>query len=150
VVEYYETRNRARPRRRLAVRSALGIVLLLGIPAAGQYPQFPSTNSGKNGQLYPDSNGQFGQDSNSPDQKRIRALNTDRQKTLVSDAEKLLKLAKELNDEVTNKSGPMTGEQLHKLDEIGKLARSVKEKMSFSVGGFPSLNPPLTIQPGIK
>jgi len=140
--------------RRLAVRSVLGLILLMGIPVSGQspYPQFPSTNSGRNGQLYPDNSGQFGPDSNnSPDKKRMKMLNTERQKALVSDTEKLLRLARELNDEVAaNDSARLTGEQLHKLDEIGKLARSVKEKMSFSVGGFPSLNSPLTIPPGIQ
>lgn len=133
---------------RLALRSVLGLTLLLGIPIAGQspFPQFPSNASGRYGQ-HSDSNGPFGQDPNSPEQKRIRALNAERQKSLVSDTEKLLKLAKELNDEMAqNNSGTMKGDQLHKVEEIGKLAKSVKEKMSFSVGGFP----PLTIQPPIQ
>ena len=135
----------AMPRRRLALRSVVGLTLLLGIPVAGQYPQFPSTNNGR--QVYPDSNGQMGQDSNTPDKKRIKMLNTERQKTIVSDTEKLLRLAKELNDEMAaNDSGTMSGAQLHKVEEIGKLAKSVKEKMSFSMGGFPTL----TIQPPIQ
>jgi len=140
-------------KRRIAVRSALGLALLLGILAAGQtpYAQFPSNNSGKYGQQFPDASGQYGQESNSPDKRRIKLLNAERQKALVSDTEKLLKLAKELNDEVAeNSSGTMSSGQLHKVEEIGKLARNVKEKMSFSVGGFPSLNTPLTIQPAIQ
>jgi hypothetical protein len=142
-----------RARQRLLVRSILGLALLLGIPGAGQspYPQFPSANSGRSGQSNPDSSGPFGQDSNGPDKKRIRVLNAERQKTLVSDTERLLKLAKELNDEMAaNESGPMSGAALHKVEEIGKLAKSVKEKMSFSVGGYPGINAPLTIQPGIQ
>ena len=60
-------------------------------------------------------------------------------------------MAKELNDEVAeNDSAAMSSEQLRKVEEIGKLASSVKSKMSFSVGGYPSLNAPLTIQPGIQ
>lgn len=136
-------------RRRSGVRSVLGLTLLLAIPLAGQspFPQFPSANSGPYSKRNPDSNSPFGQDPNSPEQKRIRALNAERQRTLVADAEKLLKLAKELNDELSqSQSGAMSGEQLHKVEEIGKLAKSVKEKMSFTAGGFPSL----TIQPPIQ
>ena len=97
--EGVECGNRTISRLRPVVRSVLGLTLLLGIPVAGPSPylQFPSPNSGQYGQHYPDSNSPFGQDPNSPEQKRIRALNAERQKSLVSDAEKLLKLAKELN-----------------------------------------------------
>src|SRR5215472_9732441 len=142
--EVREFRNAATKQRRLAVRTVLGLALLLGIPVAGQgpYPQFPSTNNGR--QSYPSTGGEFGRESeNSPDKKRIQLLNAARQKALVSDAERLLKLAKELDDEVAaNDSAPLSGEQLHKLDEIGKLAKSVKEKMSYSLGGFPNMNQP--------
>ena len=148
-----EKLTRAR-RRRLVLRAALGVALVLGIPVTGLsgYPQFPSTTgNGKLGQHYPDSTGQFGDDSNSPDKKRIRMLNAERQKALISDTEKLLKLAKELNDEVTGSdSTSLSDAQLRKVAEIGKLAHSVKEKMSYSVGGFPGPNTPLTIAPGVQ
>ena len=144
------TRSR---RRRFVLRSALGVALVLGIPVAGQsgFQQFPSTSNGRLGQHYPDSTGPFGDDSNSPDKKRIRMLNAERQKALISDTEKLLKLAKELNDEVTGSdSTSMSDAQLRKVAEIGKLAHSVKEKMSYSVGGFPGASTPLTIAPGVQ
>ncbi len=132
-------------RRRWAVRCVLGFGLLLGIPGVGQgpYPQFPSNNSGKYGQHNPSSAGPFDTES-APDPKRLRLLNSERQKSIVSDTEKLLKLAKELNDEVAGSdSSSMTDAQLRKVAEIGKLARSVKEKMSFSVGPNPvPSNPP--------
>jgi aldehyde:ferredoxin oxidoreductase len=75
---------------------------------------------------------------NSPDdydtvmaEKRLRALNFERQRQMVADADKLLKLAKELNDEVAaSNTGTLTPEQLHKIAEIEKLARSVKERMT--------------------
>ena len=135
---------------RAAMRSALGLVLLLGLPVAGQspFPQFPA-NSGRGGQRYPD--GTADPSANSPEQKRIKLLNAQRQKALVTDTERLLKLAKELNDEVAQSdSETMNSQQLHKVEEIGKLARSVKEKMSYGVGGVPSVEGPLTIQPGIQ
>ena len=143
------SRHRAEARR-LAVRWALGLALLLGIPVAGQSPYPPTASNGRLGQQYPDSGSPFGQDSNSPEQRRIRMLNAERQKALISDAEKLLKLAKELNDEVAGDSGPMSDEELRKVAEIGKLAKSVKEKMSYSVGGYPGLNTPLTTPPGVQ
>lgn len=149
--ERVQSGTRTISRRFSGLRSVIGLTLLLGIPVAGQspYQQFPSPNSGTGqyGKHYPDPNSPFGQDPNSPEQKRIRALNAERQKSLVSDAEKLLKLARELNDELAqNTSGAMSAEQLRKVEEIGKLAKSVKEKMSFTAGGFPSLTIPPPIQ----
>ena len=134
------------------LRPVLGLALLLGIPLAGQVPfqQPPSINNGRVGQGYPDQNG-VGQDANSPDRRRVQMLNAERQKALISDTEKLLKLAKELNDEVAaSDSGTMSDEQLRKVAEIGKLAKSVKDKMSFSAGGYPGFGTPLTVQPPIQ
>jgi hypothetical protein len=63
-------------------------------------------------------------------ERRRAAVNAKRQKQMVADSEKLLKLARELNDEVeADGSGPFTSEQLEKLNRIEKLARNVKEKM---------------------
>jgi hypothetical protein len=132
------------PRRRWAVRCMLGFGLLLGIPGVGQgpFPQFPSANNGKSSHSYPNSAGPFDTES-APDPKRLRLLNVERQKSIVSDTEKLLKLARELNDEVAGSdSSLMTDAQLRKVAEIGKLARSVKEKMSYSVGPYPAVNKP--------
>ena len=144
---------------RICWRGVIGLALLLCIPVIGQAPfpeQFPSGNTGKAGQRYPDSNTTpFGQEQQQPpDQKRLRMLNAQRQKEIVSDTDKLLKLAKELNDEVAG-SNPdtLTEAQLRKVAEIGKLARNVKEKMSYSLGGYPNLNPPVNMNqrdPGIQ
>jgi hypothetical protein len=132
-------------RRRLGRRAILCLAFLLGLPVAGQSPyfQFPSTNSGKNGRNYPENSVQFGPES-APDPKRVRMLNAERQKSIISDTEKLFKLAKELNDEMAAVDSPvMTDAQMRKLNEIQKLARSVKEKMSFTTGGPPALSPPV-------
>lgn len=86
-------------------------------------------------------------DRSEPDQidaaRRFRALNEMRQKALVSDTDKLLKLANELYAEIhkTNTES-LTPDQLHKLATIEKLARSVKEKMSTPVAYMPSYRPP--------
>jgi hypothetical protein len=75
--------------------------------------------------------------------RRIRALNNMRQKALVSDTNKLLKLASEFESEIhIANSDSLTPEQLHKLATIEKLARSIKEKMSIPVAELPSYQPP--------
>ena len=75
--------------------------------------------------------------------KRMKALNADRQKSMVSDADKLLKLARQLDTEIaSNPTDDLTPEEMRKLAEIEKLARSVKTKMAQSFGGGPSIAPP--------
>ena len=57
--------------------------------------------------------------------------NTERQKSIVADTNKLLRLAAELNAEVsTANSDSLSPAQLHKLGQIEKLARNVKSMMS--------------------
>lgn len=71
-------------------------------------------------------------------EKRLRALNADRQKSMVSDADKLVKLARQLDAEIaSNPTDDLTPEELHKVAEIEKLARNVKAKMVQSYGGGP-------------
>ena len=76
-------------------------------------------------------------------EKRLRALNAERQKSMVSDTNKLLKLASELNAEI-NRENPdsLTPAQLSRLAEIEKLAHRVKDKMSTSVRGVPVFQQP--------
>lgn len=66
--------------------------------------------------------------------RRLRALNEARQKGLVSDTNKLLKLTTELNAEIARENpGELTKAQLRKLAQIEKLAHSISEKMSATV-----------------
>ncbi len=68
-------------------------------------------------------------------ESQLRELNQERQKQMVADANKLLKLARELNDEISaGNTGTLTPDQLRKIAKIEKLARSVKERMTFGVG----------------
>jgi hypothetical protein len=62
---------------------------------------------------------------------RTRAeRNLDRQKHLENDTKRLLVLANELNTEIASSSiETMTPEMVRKMNEIEKLARSVKDKM---------------------
>ena len=80
--------------------------------------------------------------------RQIQSLNAERQKSMVSDTDKLVRLAKELNAEV-EKGNPeqLTQVELRKLADIEKLARSVKQKMSVSFVGGPAYQEP-TMNPG--
>ncbi len=70
--------------------------------------------------------------------KRQQALNADRQKSMVSDADKLVKLARQLDAEIaSNPTDQLTSEELHKVGEIEKLAHNVKAKMAQSFAGGP-------------
>jgi hypothetical protein len=71
-------------------------------------------------------------------EKRLRAMNIDRHKSLVSDTDKLVKLARQLDAEIaSNPSDQLTSAQLHKVTEIEKLAHNVKTKMAQSFDGGP-------------
>ncbi|MEO6909795.1 MAG: hypothetical protein ABI158_02585 [Edaphobacter sp.] len=63
-------------------------------------------------------------------EQQARMRNTDRQRRLVEDTDKLLILATQLKQDVekTNKD-VMSVDVIKKADEIEKLARSVKERM---------------------
>lgn len=83
------------------------------------------------------------------EERRLRELNAERQKSIVADTNRLVKLAAELNGEI-NGAHPasLTGDQLRKLAEIEKLAHSVREKMSTPLAGYPRPMPaPAPLRP---
>jgi hypothetical protein len=88
----------------------------------------------------PQQQGPWG-DNNILAMRQLSALNAERQKALISDTEKLLKLAQELKNEIgSGKSDSYTPEQLRKLASIEKLAHSVKQKMSLTLGPGPTFH----------
>ncbi len=121
--------------RRLAWIGArsLAAALLVGIPIGAQSPGVPVPQTGPDhGQSHFPSQPSFDQNGDPEMQaKRIKALNQMRHKAMVDDAAKLLVLAKELNDETTNLS---SADRVRKATEIEKLAKSVKDKMTYAVG----------------
>lgn len=82
-------------------------------------------------------------------EKQVRALNEQRQKQMVSDAEKLLELARALHAAIgAQPDASLTADQIRTIERIEKLARSVKDKMSFSVvDGLPPQVPDATRLP---
>lgn len=76
--------------------------------------------------------------------KRMKALNADRHKSMVSDIEKLVKLARQLDAEIaSNPTDSLTPQEVQKLVAIEKLAHNVKTKMAQSFGGGPELKSPI-------
>ncbi|MGD0729729.1 MAG: hypothetical protein ABR956_00590 [Terracidiphilus sp.] len=120
---------------------ALAAALVPALPGGAQNPPAgsPQAAAGPYISRPPNTLGQFDNDDPIFTQKRLQAMNADRQKHLVSDAARLLKLASELNDEVRGaKSDALTPAQLRKVAEIEKLARSVREKMTYTMGDMPT------------
>jgi len=118
--------------------------LVMALPAAAQngVPYQPSQASPQFKLPSYNSTAEFDRPDQLQEQQRLRALNAARQKSLVSDTNKLLKLVNELNEEIARSSADtLTTAQLRKVAEIEKLARNVKDKMSTPAMG---LEPPVT------
>ena len=117
---------------------ALCLALLLALPGGAQQQQDPGRYYRPMHPLSPplaESPKQPG-DLDPVEQERRRALNAERRKSMVSDTSKLLKLAAELNAEVSSANpDSLSLDQLRKLAQIEKLAHGVKEKMKLSPGG---------------
>lgn len=125
---------------RLGVGLGLATVLAIASGLAGQSASSGPGGGGGSGSGVP--RGQFGMTSSPFDdmdpvmlQRHLTALNIERQKEMVSDTNKLLKLARELNDEVAaSHATSFTPDQMRKIAEIEKLAKSVRERMTSAVG----------------
>jgi hypothetical protein len=123
-----------------ALREALCLMLFLvltcGVQSGSMQSQQPLSQS--LGQRATDQFGDMDDHDPVEREKQLRALNAERQKSLVADTNKLLKLAADLNAEINNaNAGSLTLDRIQKLSEIEKLAHSVKEKMSTSVRTTP-------------
>ena len=118
-----------------------GVVVSAALLGWAQYS--PSTNGPLIQNLPNSRQNSAGSMENDPifDAKRLRAMNVDRHKSLVSDTDKLVKLARQLDAEIaSNPPDELTPDQLRKVAEIEKLARSVKTKMAQSFDGGPRVN----------
>lgn len=128
-----------------AAQAVIWFALLLAWPdgalsgQSGQHPSLPQPiGQPVGGGLQDIPNGDL-----ADDERLLRTLNADRQKSLVSDANKLLRLVNELNVEIA-RSNPdlLNSTQLRKVAEIEKLAHNVKDKMSTSVQRAPPFQQP--------
>jgi hypothetical protein len=144
--------DEARPgfMRVLAVRWdwALGLALLMALPFGGQSASGSGQSSRHTPVVNVDEN--LAGDARDPqfEERRLRRLSIAQYKSMVSDTDKLLKLVTELNTEIsrTNPSA-LTPDELRKVAEIEKLARSVKDKMRISLKEAPVFMDSLPIPP---
>jgi hypothetical protein len=114
-------------------RGALWLALLLAGPSGAQVrgtsPSLPTLPSG----VPVGSRDDYDIPKNDPseEQRRLRAVNAQRQKRVASDASKILKLTNELNTEISRANpDSLTQAQLEKLAKIEKLARDLKTNMT--------------------
>jgi hypothetical protein len=135
--------------RRLALAfCAAGLVAACGV---GAHAQSSSPVTGEPGSVrgFSQDNSPFagGDEVESVEaERRLNALNAERQKALLADTARLLKLAAELNQEIAkSNTGELTADQLRMVAEIEKLAHSVRDKMAMSLRGpqFPGMESPL-------
>jgi hypothetical protein len=94
------------------------------------------------GSRYPDK--KTGMDSReiTEDMRRMHLLNVSRQKSMVTDADKLLALARALNAGVGADGNALPAAQKMRMAaDIEKLAHNVKDKMSFVIGTPTSASP---------
>ena len=78
--------------------------------------------------------------------RRIVQLNLLRQKAMVSDADKLLRLAQELDNDAKGDASKLSpAERMRKAAEIERLAKEVREKMTYSIGAPPEPSGPFAI-----
>ena len=121
------------------LRMVMAAAILLGAGAGAvsggepiQPPMQQPMQPGQAGGGFPGMGRAPGGEPVSPEaaQRMERVRNSERQRRLVADTDRLLALATELKQEVdkTNKD-VMSVEVIKKAEEIEKLARSVKEKM---------------------
>ena len=131
------------------------LALFLVVPCALARAQSDQTGTGQlsshplqsaNGRIDPTSN----MDEEDPvaQQRQLRQLNAALNKSMVSDTDKLLKLATDLNAELSSTNpDALTPDQLKKVAAIEKLARNVKDAMKTSVQGASTLKDALKKPP---
>jgi len=133
------------PARSHMIFRVLAAALLIGCPMAAQSPGTQGPPPTPHLQVTDPSSG-FG--NITMDARQVKLLNIQRQKAIVDDAGKILLLARELNADASSDTPVMSDAQrLHKAEEIEKLAKSIREKMTNGVG-LPQ--PPTPTPPGIR
>jgi hypothetical protein len=122
--------------RQASLAGCLALALAFALPGRAQtspptiYPPSPQPYADTEGAKQDREFATFPDNNPAAIAKRLRLLNAERQKSMVSDADKLLRLARELEAEISRTTPEsLTEEQLRKIAKIEKLARSVRDKM---------------------
>lgn len=126
-------RNTRRPSALLPVGTLIAGVLLLGMRCAQAQVATSATTIRTVPTLADDNRNPNVPSDPLQDQMETKSKlqrNEERQRKLVNDTDRLLTLANQLKSEIAASGGEtMTPQMLHQMDEIEKLARSVKDKM---------------------
>ena len=119
---------------------ALALFMMIVIALACQSQSVGNNNLDRFPKMDPTDNKDMTQEM-----RRMHLLNVARQKSMVSDAEKLLALARELNAGVGAAGNVLSaGQRMRMAADIEKLAHNIREKMSYVPGAplpAPSLHP---------
>jgi hypothetical protein len=128
---------------KLAMVVVGAVMLFAALPGRAQFVSQPGGVLGHLPGTRPQNDVDGAIETNPPwGQQRMHALNVERHKSVVSDSDKLLKLARQLDAEIaSNPTEELTPQELQKVAEIEKLAHNVKTKMAQSFGGGPPLRP---------
>ena len=124
-------------------RSVLAAALLLGAPMIAQLP-------GAEGPIARPQvlDPSLGFRHLTIETRQVKMLNIERQKAIVTDTDRILQLARELNADANSGNSSMSlTERLRKADEIAKLAKTVREKMAYAIGMPLPANPYVPLQP---
>lgn len=85
------------------------------------------------------------------EERRLQALNAQRQKDMVAETNRLVKMAADLNAQINSQQKTqITPQQLRQLAEIEKLAHSIRDKMSTSVRNPAPMDSPGILPPEIR
>ena len=117
--------------------AVVGVALLTGasgMVCEGQMSQQPLPSSGRNSTGLPSIDGRR---TGEPDpvspailEQQARTRNSDRQKKMVQDTNKLVSLATALKEQVEkNQKDTITNDAARKAEEIEKLAKSIRDRM---------------------
>ncbi len=80
--------------------------------------------------------------------RQAKMLNIQRQKAIVDDTDRILQLARELNADAIAENPVMSAaERMEKAEEIEKLAKTVRDKMTFAIGAPPPPDTDAPLQP---
>ena len=110
-------------------------LLLPCLMLAGQQQSSPSLDPSQVSNQFSDKMQTIDQQDETQALRRMHQLNAARQKAMVSDADKLLTLARNLNAGIGADGSRLSASQKMRIAaDIEKLARSVKEKMSYVAG----------------
>jgi hypothetical protein len=110
-------------------------MMLLGMPISAQFHTSPGNATVPTVQDPGAPSDAEGPLDSRMEAKRIALLNAMRQKSIVSDSDKLLQLAEKLQQDADAGGTRMNpAQRMHTAAEIERLAKAVKDKMTYAIG----------------